>query len=241
MPGILFPWSTRVRSSVIDSLTISSLRLPLLFGSDRLWWYHDDQSPLVGTHLLPRPADLSHRVADKCSSSSFDVSLTYSSTSSNYDHHVRRDAGAKGTTSNSNSNSHSNSSSNSTGNNPSPVQHVSGVDPWCLGNKGQAGCGGNDGEEKGECGSTETSYVEGFTQMLDGIFVDIDSCPGMNTVIGKRTDTGAEEVMTVGSTVALVSEAQAAVQEQMASMQRQVGEVDITSVLFECHLYLVQV
>ena len=185
----------------------------------------------MGTHLLPRPATPSRRVADKYSSSSFDVSLTYSSTSSAHDHHAHGEAGVKGTTSN------SNSSCKSTGNSPSPVQHVIGADPWCFGNDGQAGCGGNDGEEKGECGSAETSYVEGFTQMLDGIFGDIDSSPGMNTVIGKRTDMGVEEVMTVGSTVALVSEAQAAVQEQMASMQRQVGEVNTTSALSEYHLY----
>ena len=48
---------------------------------------------------------------------------------------------------------------------------------------------------------------------------------GMDIVIGKKSDDVSDElVATVGSTVALLSDAQATVKENIASMERQVGE-----------------
>lgn len=85
-----------------------------------------------------------------------------------------------------------------------------------------------------ESASADTSYEEGDTalglsersgEINTGVNFDIGR--GMNIVIGKRTDGVSDElVATVGSTVAMLSSAQAAMKENIANMQRQVSKGD---------------
>ena len=193
-------------------------------GFDRKLCYHDDQSPLAGARLPPRPTPASRRVAEIYPSPASNVSLTYSTSDDDHHAHDDGDVDARSATSSSNDNSYNTNTSTS------PVQHVIGADPWGFGRNEQARTGGSDGEEKEECASADSSYEEVFTQVLEGIDMGVDSINsglGMGTVIGKRVGDGGQEVITVGSTLALVSSAQAAVREQMDSLQRQVGEVDM--------------